>query len=113
MRPQQRKNKGSNEDAVEELNPQDAFRKRTKSVKMDDESYMFRSLVTDSRKICIDKCLANHTSNIMNHQEKTCLKRCQDVMGYVSLNTFFGMQAALTIDDLIRHHAEKAVRQLD
>lgn len=112
MSKQQRRKANLSEEEQNKIDVNQLLHARTKAFSMDDESYFFRSLVADSRKFCIDKCLIAHNGNNLNHQEKSCLRKCQDVMSYVSLNTYFGMQAALTLDDIIGA-ADKLSKKLD
>ena len=80
---------------------------RVKGFELNDDSYLFRSTVVESRKHCIEKCLPFHTSNILSHTEKICLKKCQDIFTHVSLSSFMSMQAALTLDAINKNQHEK------
>lgn len=97
------------DDKTEKFNATKHISQRVSQFDLNDESYFFRSVLADGRKICVDKCMVQHLGNLVTNNEKICLRRCQDVMMHIGLSSFFTAQAALTLDEIVKGHAVKVL----
>jgi len=87
-----------------EFNAKEAFKEKIESINFSESSYFFRSMISDGRKHCLDKCLKNLNSDVASTNEKSCVSRCMDAYIHVELSSLTVFKTASVLADLEKKH---------